>query len=263
VPFLDRSDAGRRLADRLGHHRGEDVVVLGVPRGGIPVAVEVARALAAPLDAVVVRKLSAPFRPELVIGAIGEGGVRRIDQRMVRLARLSGGDVAELERHGRAAFADVDRLYRGERRPRSLAGRTAIVVDDGITTGATARVACDVARARGAAAVVLAVPVAPRDTVVDLAAEADELVCLATPEPFLFIGRWYGDFTRPLDEEALALLRGLHEPQQRPNTDPRPPPRPLGPFGMRRPHTDPDARAHRASLASGRCPSDSRTFNGR
>jgi predicted phosphoribosyltransferase len=168
---------------------------------------------------------------------------------MVQLAGLSAVELAKLERQGRAAFADIDRVYRGEGRPRSLAGRTAIVVDDGMTTGATARVACDVARARGAAAVVLAVPVGPRDTALDLGAHTDELVCLETPEPFLFIGRWYADFTRPLDEEALALLHGRQGPQRRPNPNPRPPPRPPGQFGTT--PTRPATRAQRNHSGGG------------
>jgi putative phosphoribosyl transferase len=200
-------DAGRHLTVRLRRHAGQDVVVLGVPRGGIPVAAEVARALRAPLDVIAVRKLGAPLRPELVIGAIGEGGVCSTNPGKVSLAGMTADDLAEAKRQGRAAFDRTQRVYHDADRRLSLRWRTAVVVDDGIATGATARVACDVARARGAATVVLAVPVAPQDALVELGDHADEIVCLETPAPFFFVARWYANFTRVLDDEALDLLR--------------------------------------------------------
>jgi putative phosphoribosyl transferase len=229
MPFLDRVDAGRRLANPLDYLRGEDVVVLGVPRCGIPVAVEVAQALRAPLDVIVVRKLSAPYRPDMVIGAIGEGGVCALNHRMVRLARLSASDVAEIEEEARARLRRMERLYRSERPSMSLEGRTAVVVDDGVETGVTARVACEVARDRGAATVVLAVPVGPPNVVVELGNHADTVLCLETPEPFLSIGRWYADPRRTLDDEALDLLRNA-DPCA---TDPTPPHRPGSSAGER------------------------------
>jgi putative phosphoribosyl transferase len=206
MPFADRSDAGRRLADRLEHFRGEDVVVLGLPRGGVPVAFEVARALGAPLDVIVVRKLGLPFQPELAMGAIGEGGVRIVDRALVRLARVSDEELAAVEASERAELDRRARRFRGHRAPAPLAGRTVIVVDDGVATGSTARAACQVARARGAARVVLAVPVAPPDSITELSAVADEVVCLETHALFLAIGRFYADFSQTPDEEVLDLL---------------------------------------------------------
>ncbi|WP_214369179.1 phosphoribosyltransferase [Pseudonocardia sp. H11422] len=204
--FLDRVDAGRRLATRLGALRGEDVVVLGLPRGGVPVAFEVARELDAPLDVIVVRKLGVPFQPELAMGALGEGGVRVLDRDTVRLARVGAGELAAVEERERAELQRRAARFRGGRPRIPLAGKTAVVVDDGIATGSTARAACEVARAQGAARVVLAVPVAPPGWERRLRSAADELVCVATPSPFDAIGRWYLDFSQTSDEEVLACL---------------------------------------------------------
>ena len=159
--FADRVDAGRRLAARLGHLRGEPVVVLGLPRGGVPVAFEVAAALGAPLDVIVVRKLGVPFQPELGMGAIGEDGARIINDEIVRLAGVTDRQLAEVESRERAELERRALRFRGDRPRVPLEGRIAVVVDDGIATGSTARAACQVARAHGAARVVLAVPVAP------------------------------------------------------------------------------------------------------
>ena len=159
MSFLDRTDAGRRLAQRTLHLRGENVVVLGLPRGGVPVAAEVARALRAPLDVIVVRKLGVPVQPELGMGAIGEGGVRIINPEVVAIAHVTDAEIAAVERRERAELERRARRFRGERRRTPLTGRTAIIIDDGIATGSTARAACQVARAQGAARVVLAVPV--------------------------------------------------------------------------------------------------------
>jgi putative phosphoribosyl transferase len=206
VPFVDRVDAGRRLAHRLQHLRGQGVVVLGLPRGGVPVAFEVARALDAPLDVIVVRKLGVPFRPELGMGAVGEGGVRTINQEVVQLAGVTDAALAAVEHHERAELERRARRFRGDRPRVPLAGKTAVVVDDGIATGSTARVACQVARAHGASRVVLAVPVAPPDWTECLGDVADELVCLETHEPFCAVGRWYADFTQTADEDVIACL---------------------------------------------------------
>ncbi|MFF5260919.1 phosphoribosyltransferase family protein [Actinomadura viridis] len=205
--FLDRTDAGRRLGERLRRLRGEDVVVVGLPRGGVPVAFEVARAMGAPLDVIVVRKLGVPWQPELGMGAIGEGGAREINEEIVRLARVSPEELAAVEEREHAELERRARRFRGDRPRVPLRGRTVIVVDDGIATGSTARAACRVARAQGAARVVLAVPVAPPDWTARLGQDADELVCLETPELFASIGQFYGDFTQTSDEEVLALLR--------------------------------------------------------
>jgi predicted phosphoribosyltransferase len=159
--FMDRADAGRRLAARLEYLRGEPVVVLGLPRGGVPVALEVARALGAPLDVIVVRKLGVPFQPELGMGAVGEDGVRVINDEVVREVGVRANELAAVQAREQAQVEARAARYRARRPREPLAGRTAIVVDDGIATGATARAACQVARAHGTARVVLAVPVAP------------------------------------------------------------------------------------------------------
>jgi putative phosphoribosyl transferase len=205
--FVDRGDAGRRLGRRLQHLRAEDVVVLGLPRGGVPVAAEVASALGAALDVIMVRKLGAPQEPELAMGAIGEGDVRVFMSETVRRAGVTDDEMASVERRERAELERRARLFRGERTPVSMAGRTAVVVDDGIATGSTARAACQVARAQGAARVVLAVPVAPFDWVLGLHDVADELIALATPRPLRAVGEWYIDFSQSSDQEVVACLR--------------------------------------------------------
>jgi putative phosphoribosyl transferase len=206
MTFIDRADAGRRLAVRLQPLRGEAVVVLGLPRGGVPVAYEVARVLDAPLDVIVVRKLGVPFQPELGAGAIGEDGVRIINKEVIHVAGVSASQLDEVEARERAELERRVRRFRGDRPRVALKGRTVVVVDDGIATGSTARAACQVARAQGAARVVLAVPVAPRDWEVRFGADADEFVCLDTPEPFYAIGQFYDDFTQTSDEEVIACL---------------------------------------------------------
>jgi putative phosphoribosyl transferase len=204
--FLDRVDAGQRLAARLRHLGGEPVVVLGLPRGGVPVAFEVARALDAPLDVIVVRKLGVPFQPELGMGAIGEDGVRVINDEVRRRAGVSDADLAEVEARERVELERRARRFRGDRTRHRLEGRTAVIVDDGIATGSTARAACDVARAHGAARVVLAVPVAPPGWTTRLVDVADELIALETPNRFFAIGQFYEDFSQTSDDEVLACL---------------------------------------------------------
>jgi putative phosphoribosyl transferase len=213
MSFLDRSDAGRRLANRTLHLRGEDVVVLALPRGGVPVAAEVARALGAPLDVIVVRKLGVPVQPELGMGAIGEGDVRIINPEVVAITHVTDAEIAAVERRERAELDRRARRFRGDRPRTPLAGRTAVIIDDGIATGSTARAACQVARAQGAARVVLAVPVAPPSACAALAADADEVICLETPGHFLAIGEWYQDFSQTSDREVVSLLqRAAAEP---------------------------------------------------
>jgi putative phosphoribosyl transferase len=207
MSFLDRSDAGRRLADRMLHLRGTDAVVLGLPRGGVPVAAEVARALGAPLDVILVRKLGVPVQPELGMGAIGEGGVKIINSEVVAIAHVTDAEIATVEERERAELDRRALRFRGDRRRTPLAGRTAIIIDDGIATGSTARAACQVARAQGAVRVVLAVPVAPPSARSALAADADEVICLETPGHFLAIGEWYRDFSQTSDHEVVSLLR--------------------------------------------------------
>jgi len=208
--FRNRSDAGRRLANRLQFLSGEDVVVLGLPRGGVPVAAAVARALGAPLDVILVRKLGVPAQPELGLGAIGESGARVINQEVVRYAHVSEAQIAQVEAKERAELQRRAQRFRGDAPHVPLAGRTAMIVDDGIATGSTARAACQVARALGAAAVVLAVPVAPPSADRALRGDADEVICLEMPDRFLAIGEWYEDFAQTSDEEVVALLRAAH-----------------------------------------------------
>ena len=204
--FRDRRDAGRRLAARLEGLRGEQPVVVGLPRGGVPVAAAVAEALGAPLDVVVVRKLGVPFQPELGMGAVGEGGVRVLNDEVVRLTGVGPAEIAEVEARERVEIERRARRFRGDRPAVALAGRTVVVVDDGIATGGTARAALAVVRAHGARAVVLAVPVAPTDTLAALAGLADEVVCLESPVGFSAVGQWYEDFTQTSDGEVVRLL---------------------------------------------------------
>ena len=206
MPFLDRADAGRRLAGKLMHLRGADVVVLGLPRGGIPVAYEVARALGAALDVIVVRKIGLPSQPELAMGAIGEDGVRIINRSVVIGERITEHEFMQVEERERAEIERRARRFRGDHPRTPLTGRTAIIVDDGIATGSTARAACEVVTAQGATRVVLAVPVAPRAAIPALSSVADEVVCLETPDRFMAIGQWYGDFSQTGDEEVVTLL---------------------------------------------------------
>ncbi len=205
--FTDRVDAGRQLAAAARHLQAEDVVVLGLPRGGVPVAAEVARALGAPLDVIVVRKLGVPFQPELALGAVGEGDALVLNEDILRASHVSAVELAELERRGRDEVRRRVRLLRGDRASSPLTGRTVLLVDDGIATGATAGAACRVVRARGASRVVLAAPVCAPDAATRLRGEVDELICLERPDRFLGVGQFYTDFGQVPDEEVARLLR--------------------------------------------------------
>lgn len=205
--FEHRRDGGRQLAERLCHLRGTPgLVVVGLPRGGVPVAAEVAKALDAPLDVIVVRKLGVPYQPELGMGAIGEDDVRVINDEVVRMANVTTKQIAEVERRERAELDRRAERFRQGRPRISLDRSVVVIVDDGVATGSTARAACDVARAEGASRVVLAVPVAPVDWTARLADGADELVAVATPLGFAAVGQFYRDFTQTSDNEVLALL---------------------------------------------------------
>jgi putative phosphoribosyl transferase len=188
------------------------VVVLGLPRGGVPVAFEVARALQVPLDVIVVRKLGVPFQPELAMGAVGEGGLLVVNERVVCGAHISEAELTETARRARAEVEQRARRFRGDRPAMSLAGRIAVVVDDGIATGSTARAACRIARAQGAARVVLAAPVCAPDSAAGLRSDADELVCLEYPRWFVAVGQFYEDFRQTSDAQVTELLR-VAQPQ--------------------------------------------------
>lgn len=205
--FADRIEAGARLAEALEHLAGEDVVVLGVPRGGVEVAAEVARARGWPLDIVIPRKIGAPFNPELGLGAIAPG-VRVLDERMIRTLNVSPD---YLEEEISAQEEEIHRrteAYRGGRPPVDVRGKVAVVVDDGVATGGTAAAALRWARASRASRVVLAVPVAPADAVRRLSSEADDIYVLAQPEPFYAVGQWYREFPQVEDERVIELLSG-------------------------------------------------------
>ena len=203
--FADRAEAGERLGEALRHLAGSDPVVLAIPRGGVIVGEAVARTLDAPLDVVVPRKIGAPGNPELAIGAVAPG-IRVLDQRMLGALGVSD---AYLDREIAAQEAEIERrqtAYRQGRPPQRVEGRTAIVVDDGVATGSTSVAALRWARGQGAEQVVLAVPVAPPQSLDRLGAEVDELVVLETPRPFFAVGEWYRDFGQTSDAEVVDAL---------------------------------------------------------
>lgn len=204
--FDDRKQAGKLLAHGLERYAHEQPIVLGLPRGGVPVAFEVAQALQAPLDVIIVRKLGVPFQPELGMGAIGEEGVRVLNDEIVRMAHVNEVELAAVERRERAEVERRAQRYRRGLPMIEVRGRTVIVVDDGIATGGTARAALQVARAHGARKVVLAVPVAAPDTVRSLRTDADEIVVLEQPADLVAIGYWYRDFRQTSDSEVERLL---------------------------------------------------------
>lgn len=204
--FADRRDAGRRLAGLLGDLAGQDVVVLGLPRGGVPVAAEVARALGAVLDVAVVGKVGVPGHEELALGAVADDGHVALNPSVIAATGLRDDEVAALARDRAAALVRRARELRGDRPPVPVAGRTVVVVDDGMATGATMRVALAVVRSRGPATLVAAVPVASPEAAATVAAEADRLECVVAPPSFRAVGPWYGDFTQTEDAEVRELL---------------------------------------------------------
>ncbi|GAB3606537.1 hypothetical protein GCM10027413_19460 [Conyzicola nivalis] len=209
--FENRADAGRRLGEAVRRSLGDsdaprETVVLGLPRGGVPVARLVADIIGAPLDVLAVRKLGGPRHPEFAVGAIAEGGVRLVDDDAVRHTHLPASDLERVEAAARVDLARLLSLYRGGRPARAIAGRRAIIVDDGVATGATAIVACRAARLLGAGEIVLAVPVAPLGWERKLADEADAFVVVSTPRDLWAVGRWYVDFAQTSDDEVIAAL---------------------------------------------------------
>lgn len=206
--FENRVDAGRRLGSRLGAYANrKDVIVLGIPRGGVPVAFEVAAALGAPLDVFVSRKLGVPGQEELAFGAIASGGVRILDQELIEAAGIAHADVERITANVRKELERREKLYRGGRQPLVVQGKTVILVDDGIATGFSMRAAIAALRQMKPARVVVAVPVAPLHTCNALRSEVDELICPSKPEPFYAIGQFYDDFSQVTDEEVTELLQ--------------------------------------------------------
>jgi len=205
--YHDRRDAGRRLSAMLrAYVNRRDVVVLALPRGGVPVAYEVASALGAPLDVFVVRKLGLPAHEELAMGALASGGVRVLDDELIRIARVSAEDLQRVTAIEQAELKRRERLYRGERPFPDVRGKTAILIDDGLATGSTMRAAVAALRLEGPARIVVAVPVAASETCDAFLSIADDVVCAYTPEPFHAVGLWYDDFEQTTDEEVHELL---------------------------------------------------------
>ncbi|MEU1687345.1 phosphoribosyltransferase [Micromonospora sp. NPDC005707] len=203
--YRDRAEAGRMLADRLGDLAGRpDVIVLGLVRGGVPVAQVIAERLGAPLDVLVVRKLGMPWAPEVAYGALGPGGVQVLNDMVAD--RIDADERAEVRRREQTELDRREQLYRGGRPQLDLAGRTAVIVDDGLATGATARAAVQVARHLGAARVVVAVPVGSDQAYEMLAAEADQVICPQVPPDFAAVGAYYDDFHEVADDEVTQAL---------------------------------------------------------
>jgi predicted phosphoribosyltransferase len=205
--FRNRREAGRLLAAKLAAYaKRPDVLVLALPRGGVPVAYEVARALDAPLDVFLVRKLGVPGHEEFALGAIATGGVRVINQDVVRGLGISPGTIDAIATKEQQELERRELVYRGDRQAPNLRGRIAILVDDGLATGATMHAAVKALRQQGAGRVIVAVPIAPPETCEQLREEVDDIVCAVTPEPFQAVGLWYEDFSQTTDDEVRDLL---------------------------------------------------------
>ncbi|HSP16567.1 MAG TPA: phosphoribosyltransferase [Thermoanaerobaculia bacterium] len=206
--FTNRKEGGRRLASALLHYRQKpNTIVIGLPRGGVVTAAEVAEALDLPLDVLVIRKLGTPGQEELAMGAVGPGGARVLNLDVVRSLHVSMNAIEEETRREQKELDRREHLFRGEHPPINFTGKTVILVDDGLATGSTMEAAIAVVRRRDAARVVLAVPVAPDDTCRRLENQVDELVCLETPEPFMAVGCWYEDFAQVEDDEVTRILQ--------------------------------------------------------
>ena len=208
MKFKDRTEAGQVLARKLAAYANyADVVVLALPRGGVPVAFEIATALNLPLDVFLVRKLGVPGQNELAMGAIASTGVRVLNQDIVRSLRLSDAVIDKVAAQEQQELERRERLYRDDRPIPQLHERTVIIVDDGLATGATMRAAIEALRQQQPARIVVAVPISSPETCRDLAVEVDEIICVETPQPFCSVGLWYEDFPQTTDEEVCALLK--------------------------------------------------------
>ncbi len=205
--FQDRADAGRQLAAALRAYANRpDTLVLALPRGGVPVGFQVAEALKAPLDVFLVRKLGVPGHEEYAMGAIASGGVRVINREVVDALGIPNSVIDAVAAHEQRELERQERLFRGDRPPPVVRGRTVILVDDGLATGATMKAAVQALRQQGPSRIVVAVPVASVEACDEFRSEADEIVCLRTPEPFYAVGLWYEDFSQTTDEEVRELL---------------------------------------------------------
>lgn len=204
--FADRADAGKQLATRLAAYAGPETRVLALPRGGVPVGFQVARGLGSPLDVFIVRKLGAPGREELALGAIASGGIKVLNWETIEALGVTDATVDEIARRESIELERRETTYRGGRPPQDVTGRTVLLVDDGLATGASMYAAVLALRAREPAKIVVAIPVAPQDTVTQLAQYADDVVCIAMPRPFRGVGAWYADFRQVTDEEVTELL---------------------------------------------------------
>jgi predicted phosphoribosyltransferase len=207
-PFADRREAGAALAQRLKAYKGRaDVVVLALPRGGVPVAFEVARELGAPLDVFVVRKLGLPAHRELAMGAIASGGVRILNDDVVRWYGIPTAAIDAVAREEQSELERRERLYRADLAPLDLRGRVVLLIDDGLATGSTMRAAVEAVRLHQPSRIVVAVPVGSPETCQEFSEVADEIVCARTPQPFSAVGQWYRDFSETSDDEVRTLLR--------------------------------------------------------
>ena len=215
IPFSDRRQAGKKLATQLATYSNRsDVLVLALPRGGVPVAFEVALALRAPLDVFLVRKLGVPGHEELAMGAIAPGGVRVLNEEVTSQMQISSSAIAEVAKREEQELQRRERLYHGARAAPDARGRTVILIDDGLATGSTMRVAARALRGMQPSKIVVAVPVAAAETCADLHNEVDEVICLATPEPFMAVGAWYSDFEQTSDQEVRELLDRIASHEQ-------------------------------------------------
>ena len=207
-PFRDRFEAGRLLGPAVAQrvHGRENVIVLALPRGGVPVGFEVARALGVPLDVFIVRKLGVPGHEELAMGAIASGGVRVLNEDVLRHIPVPESTIENVAAREQTELVRRETSYRGSKPPLDVRGKTVVVVDDGLATGSTMRAAVRALRAMDAGSIIVAVPVAARETSEEFRVEADDIVCLRTPEPFQAVGLWYEDFTQTTDEEVHELL---------------------------------------------------------
>jgi putative phosphoribosyl transferase len=224
IPFADRRQAGKKLATQLASYANRsDVLVLALPRGGVPVAFEVAYALRAPLDVFLVRKLGVPGHEELAMGAIATGGVRVLNEEVTSRMQISTSAIDDVGKREAQELKRRERLYHGDRAALDVRDRTVILIDDGLATGSTMRAAARALRKMQPSRIVVAVPVAAAETCADLCDEVDEVICVATPEPFMAVGAWYSDFEQTSDQEVRELLDRIASHQQDDSTSTRSP----------------------------------------